>query len=73
VRGSQKRETGKLNNQAEEIEAWIGQDFFIFKSFPEAGPALAPCLVVTFGSRRERPVAAFQSSDFSKVLSCWES
>ncbi len=42
-------------------------DFFIFDSFPGAGPALAPRLLVAFGSQRERYPHATDMQNFSGI------
>ena len=43
------------------------EDYFIFRSFPGAGPALAPRLLVAFGSRRERFPAAQNLQCYSGI------
>lgn len=67
-----------LERQIQETAA-AHPDFFIFNSFPGAGQALAPRLVVAFGSRRERYAAANDLQSLSGIApvreqsgkSCW--
>src|SRR5215813_8388774 len=42
-------------------------DYFIFSSFPAAGPAMAPRLLAAFGSRRERYTSAQEAQAFSGI------
>jgi transposase len=42
-------------------------DYFIFSSFPAAGPAMAPRLLAAFGSRRERYASAQELQAFSGI------
>ena len=42
-------------------------DYFIFSSFPAAGPVMAPRLVAAFGSQRERYRQANQLQSFSGI------
>jgi transposase len=42
-------------------------DFFIFDSFPGAGPALAPRLLAAFGSQRQRYPQATDMQNFSGI------
>jgi len=42
-------------------------DYFIFSSFPAAGPTLAPRLIAAFGSRRERYRSANEMQSFSGI------
>ena len=56
-----------------ELEQQIGQitarheDFALFASLPGAGPALAPRLLVAFGTRRERYAQAAEVQAFSGI------
>jgi transposase len=62
-----------LNDGIQELEKSIAElasshpDFFIFDSFPNAGPAMAPRLLAAFGSRRERFGSAHEVQSFSGI------
>jgi transposase len=47
-------------------------DYFIFSSFPAAGPAMAPRLLAAFGSRRERYQSAQEVQAFSGIAPVME-
>lgn len=56
----------QLDKAIEEVCA-THPDYFIFSSFPAAGPALAPRLLAAFGSQRERYHSASQILSFSGI------
>ena len=60
-----------LDRKIEEAAA-AHPDFFIFKSLPGAGPALAPRLLAAFGSQRERYRNAGEVQTYSGIAPVME-
>jgi hypothetical protein len=60
-----------LDERIEEAAA-AHPDFFIFKSLPGAGPALAPRLLAAFGSQRERYRNAGEVQTYSGIAPVME-
>jgi transposase len=69
---------GALNQGIRALESAIEDvaaahpDYFIFSSFPGAGPALAPRLLAAFGSQRERYANANEMQSFSGIAPVME-
>ena len=61
----------RLDERIEEAAA-AHPDFFIFKSLPGAGPALAPRLLAAFGSQRERYRNAGEVQTYSGIAPVME-